>query len=279
MIKIGILHPGEMGISIAASAINSGHLVHWVSTGRSEKTRIRAAKQDLMEMQSLTELCQACEMIISICPPHASEDVARSVIAEGFKGTYLDANAISPKRAKTLGGIMEENKIHFIDGSIIGGPAWKPGETILYVCGNNAEVIRNCFQNGPLEARIIGSEVGKASALKMCYAAYTKGATALLTSILATAEALGVRDQLYQEWDTDDPGFSEQVNSRVLRSTAKAWRFAGEMEEIAATFEGAGLPDGFHRAAVEIFQRMTEVEPGSPVLLDQILEILPHRRI
>jgi 3-hydroxyisobutyrate dehydrogenase-like beta-hydroxyacid dehydrogenase len=279
MSKIGILHPGEMGISIAASAINSGNLVYWVSTGRSEQTHRRAAKLDLIEMQSLTALCQACEMVISICPPHAAEDVARSVIAEGFKGTYLDANAISPKRARRLGGMMEENKIHFIDGSIIGGPAWKPGETILYLCGNNAEAIRDCFQNGPLEARIIGSEVGKASALKMCYAAYTKGTTALLASLLAAAEALGVRDQLYQQWDTDDPGFSEQVNSRVLRTTAKAWRFAGEMDEIAATFEDAGLPDGFHRAAAETFQRMTVVEPGTSVLLDQILAILPRRRI
>jgi len=277
MNSIGILHPGEMGVSIAASAINSGRQVYWVSAGRSKQTRLRAEKHNLIELQSLGELCQTCRIIVSICPPHAAEEVARSVIREGFERIYLDANAISPQRARKLHQLMEENKIEFIDGSIIGGPAWKPGETFLYLSGNKAEVIKDCFQNGPVETKIVGDEVGKASALKMCYAAYSKGTTALLASILATAEALDVREELYRQWDLDEPASSEQINRRVLRSTAKAWRFAGEMKEIATTFEEAGLPDGFHKAAAEIFQRMARLEPRTLFSVDQILATLPHK--
>jgi 3-hydroxyisobutyrate dehydrogenase-like beta-hydroxyacid dehydrogenase len=277
MNKIGILHPGEMGVSIAASAIRSGHAVYWASQGRTEQTRVRAEEQNLIELQSLTELCRTCEVIVSICPPHAAEEVARSVIAEGYKGIYLDANAISPQRAKKLHQIMQENEIDFIDGSIIGGPAWKAGETFLYLSGKGTEVVRGCFQNGPLETKIIGEEAGKASAIKMCYAAYSKGTTALLASILATAQAYDVREELYWQWDMDYPGFSEQVNNRVFRTTGKAWRFAGEMEEIAVTFEEAGLPGGFHKAAADVFQRMAERAPGSPGFLEEILAILSHR--
>ena len=277
MNSIGILHPGEMGVSIAASAINSGRQVYWVSAGRSKQTHLRAEKHNLIELQSLGELCQTCRIIVSICPPHAAEEVARSVIREGFEGIFLDANAISPQRARKLHQLMEENKIEFIDGSIIGGPAWKPGETFLYLSGNKAEVIKDCFQNGPVETKIIGDEVGKASALKMCYAAYSKGTTALLASILATAEALDVREELYRQWDLDEPASSEQINRRVLRSTAKSWRFAGEMEEIAATFEETGLPGGFHKAAAEIFQRMAGLEPRTLFSVDQILAALPHK--
>ena len=279
MSKIGILHPGEMGASVAASAMKGGHPVHWASKGRSEQTRLRAEKQSLIELQSLTELCQTCEVLISICPPHAAEDMAGSVIEEGFKGIYLDANAIAPQRAKRLYQIMENNDIHFIDGSIIGGPAWKAGETYLYLSGKGAEVIRDCFQNGPLETEIIGEEAGTASALKMCYAAYSKGTTALLASILATAEVYDVRQALYRHWDLDDPGFSEQVNRRVTRATGKAWRFTGEMEEIAATFAEAGLPDGFHKAAAEVFQRMANLEPDRLNQLAQILAALPVQQI
>ena len=103
----------------------------------------------------------------------------------------------------------------------------------------------------------LGIEIGKASALKMCYAAYSKGTTALLAAILATAESLGVREELYQQWELDDKGFSEQVNRRVIRVTAKAWRFEGEMKEIAETFHEASLPDEFHHAAAEIYRRMS----------------------
>ena len=194
MSNIGVLHPGEMGISIAASAINNGHQVYWISQGRSDKTRVRAEKYDLIEIDSLFELCQSCEIIFSICPPHAAEEVAKSVIEAEFKGLYLDANAISPQRAIKIGHTLEPNDIHFVDGGIIGGPAWRPKETWLYLSGKYSEEIAWCFSNGPLGTKILGDEIGKASALKMCYAAYSKGTTALLAAILATAESLGVRE-------------------------------------------------------------------------------------
>lgn len=254
--KIGILHPGEMGISIAASAINNGYQVYWLSTNRSEKTRSRAEKHGLLETQSLATMCQKCEVILSVCPPHAAEEVSSSVTSKGFAGLYLDANAISPARARKIGQIIQDAGGTFVDGGIIGGPAWEPKSTCLYLSGEKADAIASIFSNGPLETKVIGNEIGKASALKMCYAAYSKGTTALLSAILAAAESNGVRDELYQQWELDEGGFSEQVNRRMRRVTAKAWRFEGEMLEIAKTFEEAGLPNGFHDAAGEIYHRM-----------------------
>lgn len=275
MSKIGILHPGQMGVSIAASAINSGHEVYWASEGRSSQTRQRAEQYKLVERRSLLQLCETCEILLSVCPPHAAEEVAMSVIEAGFKGLYLDANAIAPQRSTRIGGQMEKAEIHFVDGGIIGGPAWKPKETWMYLSGEHSIAIASCFSNGPLEVKIIGDEVGKASALKMCYAAYSKGTTALLAAILAAAEKLGVRETLYEQWDADDPNFSEQANKRAVRVTAKAWRFEGEMHEIAATFREAGLPDGFHEAAAEVYRRLSGFnEPTEPPGLEQVLEAL-----
>lgn len=275
MSNIGILHPGEMGISIAASAINSGHQVHWLSRGRGTTTHARAEKHKLKEIDSISQFCQTCEVIISVCPPHAAEEIAQSVIDAGFKGLYLDANAISPQRAIQIGQKLEEKAIQFVDGGIIGGPAWTPHTTWLYLSGEHAHEIATCFSNGPVETKIIGAEIGKASALKMCYAAYTKGTTALLSATLATAESLGVREELYQQWDMDDKDFSEQVNQRVKRVTAKAWRFEGEMEEIASTFREAGLPSGFHQAAAEIYHRMAGFKDSSETPpLDDVLNAL-----
>jgi 3-hydroxyisobutyrate dehydrogenase-like beta-hydroxyacid dehydrogenase len=278
MSKIGILHPGEMGISIAASAIKAGHQVYWSSEGRSDKTRARAERYDLREIDSLAKFCQTCEVIISVCPPHVAEEVAVSVGGAGFRGLYLDANAISPQRAIKIGQMLKVNNISFVDGGIIGGPAWTPKETWLYLSGKQANEIETCFSNGPLETKVIGKEIGKASALKMCYAAYTKGTTALLSAVLATAESLGVREELYQQWDMDDQGFSEQVNRRVARVTAKAWRFEGEMKEIASTFVEPGLPGGFHEAAAEVYRRMSHFKDANETpSLDDILRALLTR--
>jgi 3-hydroxyisobutyrate dehydrogenase-like beta-hydroxyacid dehydrogenase len=168
-------------------------------------------------------------------------------------GIYLDANAISPQRARRIGAAVNTT---YVDGGIIGGPAWEPNCTWLYLSGVEAERVAACFSNGPLEVEVIGVEPGKASALKMCYAAYTKGTTALLCGILATAESLSVREDLERQWSRNGSNFAVETAERVRRVTAKAWRFAGEMEEIAATFESAGLPGGFHLAAADLYQRI-----------------------
>ena len=274
-LKIGILHPGAMGISLAASAQNSGHTVYWASAGRSAQTQERAAQHNLVEVRSLDELCETCAVIVSVCPPHAAEEVARQTLETSFDGLYLDANAISPQRAKRIARLMEEAGVKFIDGGIIGGPAWEPGRTWLYLSGDHAERAAACFSEGPLETCILGEEIGKASAIKMCYAAYTKGTTALLCAILAAAESLGVRMDLQRQWSRSGSDFADQAAGRVKRATAKAWRFTGEMDEIAATFAGAGVPAGFHEAAGEIYRRLAhfKAEPEQPSLAE-VLEAL-----
>jgi 3-hydroxyisobutyrate dehydrogenase-like beta-hydroxyacid dehydrogenase len=271
---IGFLHPGEMGVSIAASAINSGNRVYWASENRSAATHERAEKHDLEDVGDLQALCERSVILVCVCPPHAAENVAGSVIKQGFNGLYVDANAISPLRASKIGEMVTDSGGTFVDGSIIGGPAWKPGSTWLYLSGSKAGEIAACFDSGPLETRVIGETIGKASALKMMYAAYTKGTTALLSAILAAAEVLDVRDDLQKQWSYNDSEFVEQTARRVTRGALKAWRFAGEMEEIAATFEDAGLPGGFHLAASEIYRRLSDFKSTPTPPLEDILDAL-----
>ena len=165
--------------------------------------------------------------------------------------------------------------VSFVDGGIVGGPAWEPGQTWLYLSGPRAAEVAACFDGGPLETAILGDGIGQASALKMCYAAWTKGSTALLCAIVAAADQLDVWQALQEQWARDWPGFPEQTANRVRRVTAKAWRFAGEMDEIAATFEAAGLPGGFHAAAANLYRRIAQFKgaPSTPPL-DEVLAAL-----
>lgn len=274
-LQIGILHPGEMGISVAASARNSGHQLYWVSEDRSPATAARANQHGLKPLTTLDQLCRECAVILCVCPPHAAEAVADSVIAAGFHGLYLDGNAISPQRAIQIGERMAAAGITFVDGGIIGGPAWKANSTWLYLSGEKAEQIAACFAAGPLETKVIGPTIGAASALKMCYAAYSKGTTALLAAILGAADYWNVSDVLASQWDHDTPNFTAQTQKRVQQVTAKAWRFAGEMEEIAATLDAAGLPAEFHQAAAEVYRRLAGFKdaPTTPDLAE-VLRVL-----
>jgi len=272
---IGILHPGEMGISIAASAQNSGCEVYWASEGRRQQTRERAAQFHLRDARSVASLCAECPIIVSVCPPDAAESMANEVLAAGFTGIYVDANAIAPQRTIKIGQTMSAAGVNFVDGGIIGFPAWKPGTTCLYLSGEGAATVADCFSAGPLDTKILGTGIGKASALKMCYAANTKGTVALLAAILTTAEALGVRQELFEQWKRDDPAFPEQVQKRIQANAPKAWRFVGEMEEISRTFSEAGSPGEFHSAAANIYQRLARFKDSrTPPTLDEILAAL-----
>jgi 3-hydroxyisobutyrate dehydrogenase-like beta-hydroxyacid dehydrogenase len=268
-----------MGISLAASAKNSGCQVYWASEGRSPQTRERAERFSLHDAQTVAELCATCSILVSVCPPHAAEAVAAQVLDRGFSGLYLEANAIAPERVIRISQEMEAAGVTFVDGGIVGGPAWEPGQTWLYLSGRQAAAAAACFSAGPLETDVIGQAIGKASALKMCYAAWTKGSTALLCAIVATAESLAVWEELQQQWERDWPGFVEQTVQRVRRVTAKAWRFAGEMDEISATLEAAGLPGEFHSGAATLYRRLARFKDAetTPCFAEVIAALLEAR--
>ncbi len=273
--SIGIIHPGEMGISLAASALNCGLDVYWCPAGRSKATTERANKLGIKALDTLQELCNTCEILISVCPPHAAVAVADRVIACNYQGIYADVNAIAPTTVKTIAQSMTDTDIEFVDGGIIGLPAQQRGTTWLYLSGNKADKVASCFSEGPLETSILGPEIGKASALKMCFAANSKGTAALHTAILGTAETMGVREALEKQWAIYTPGFTDKSQSRIRQVARKAWRFSGEMKEIAATIEAAGLPHEFFIAAAQVYERQKSFknsveEPTVEEILERI---------
>src|SRR6266700_6330879 len=272
---IGLLHPGDMGSMVGASARANGLRVLWASEGRSPQTLERAAAAGLEDIKGLAPVVAASQVILSVCPPHAAVDLAREVAAQGFSGIYVDGNAVSPQTGREIGRIVEKGGATFVDGGIIGPPPRKPGTTRLYLSGEQAGAIARLFEQGPLQAIAIDGGPGAASALKMAYAAYTKGTSALLIAIRALAMQAGVDKALQEEWARSQPGLGNKSESAARDNARKAWRFTGEMAEIAATFEDAGLPGGFFVAAGEIYDRLAAYKDAAePPSLEEVLKAL-----
>jgi Domain of unknown function (DUF1932) len=234
---VGLLHPGEMGAAVGLVLQANGHEVLWASEGRSDATRARAAT--FRDAVTVDGLAAEAELILSICPPHAALDVARAV--EGFDGVYVDANAISPMRAQEVASLHPR----FVDGGIVGGPPDEPGTT-LYLSGPGAASVAVLFLGSDLEPRVVAN----ASALKMAYAAWSKGSAAMLLAIHDVALHFGVEE----EWRLAAPELAERLPRAEQAAATKGWRWIGEMEEIADTFAAAGQPDGFHRAAARVYR-------------------------
>jgi 3-hydroxyisobutyrate dehydrogenase-like beta-hydroxyacid dehydrogenase len=249
---IGLLHPGEMGAAVGRCLTDRGLTVLWASEGRSQQTAARAAAAGLTDAGTPRKLAAAAEVIISVCPPFAAMDTAWAV--HGFTGRYLDANAISPGTAREVAELVTGNGGSYADGGIIGPPPVSAGTTRLYLSGEAAAAVAGLFEGTPLETKMAGGGQTGASAVKMAYAAWTKGTAALLLATRALAVASGVDDTLLAEWALSQPSLAGQFARSARSGMTKGWRWVGEMEEIAASMAAAGLPDGFHLAAAEVFR-------------------------
>lgn len=262
--RIGILHPGQMGASVAAAAAEGGAEVGWASEGRSNPSRARAQAAHLHDKRTLSELVAWSEIVLSVCPPAAAVSLAESVAALDFRGVYVDANAVSPATARRVEDIVRSSGASFVDGSIIGLPPATTGAARIYLSGPRAESVRAVFAGGLFTPRVVSGEPGAASALKVCYAAWTKGSEALLLAIRALAHVEGVGPELLAEWDESLPGLNARSTAAAEAYALKAWRFEGEMREISAAFAERSLPRGFHLSAAEIYGRMARFKDRDP---------------
>ena len=252
---LALLHPGNMGVTIGAAAASCGARVLWAAQERSAATRKRAKEAGLHDVGSLAEAVRRCDVVVSVCPPHAAVDVARAVASENFTGIYVDANAVSRATAEAIGAIVTAAGARFVDGGIIGSPVKQSGTTRLYLSGSCAAEAAELFNGSMLDARPIGSAPGAASALKVAYAAWTKCTDALVLAIRALATHEGVDKALLEEWAISQPTLERKCQRAAAVAVPKAWRYVGEMQEIAAAFESAGLPNGFHDAAAKVCER------------------------
>jgi 3-hydroxyisobutyrate dehydrogenase-like beta-hydroxyacid dehydrogenase len=248
MATIGLLHPGDMGAAVGAALAGAGHEVLWASDGRSEASARRAAEAGLTDVGDVGGVLARAQVVFSIVPPHAAREVAGA--ARDYAGVWVDANAIAPATARAVAAGVAR----YVDGGIVGPPPHRAGTTRLYLSGAGAADVAALLDGTPLEAIDLGPDPTAASAIKMAYAAWTKGSAALLLATRELAERLGVGDALAAENARSQPGLDARWESARASARAKGWRWIGEMEEIARAFADAGLPPGFHQAAADVYR-------------------------
>ena len=277
-VSIAVLHPGEMGAAIGARLRERGHRVAWASLGRGAASHRRATESGLEDAGSLRETLAGCSIALSVCPPHGALELAREVAALGFAGRYVDANAVAPATAQQIGAIVQAGGASFVDGGIIGPPPAGRSGARLFLAGEGASELAPLLSSGTFAAIALDGPVGAASALKACYSAWNKGSIAMLAAIRALACSHGVDDALLDEWRGSDPDVIRRLE-RVPASARKAWRWSGEMDEIAAAFRQSGLPSGFHEAAAEAYRLLEGFkDAGASPSFEELVEALTTER-
>jgi 3-hydroxyisobutyrate dehydrogenase-like beta-hydroxyacid dehydrogenase len=264
--KIGVTSPGDMGQAVAQRPKAKGFEVFVALDGRSARTRELGRKAELTDCGSLEKLVGTCDAIMSILNPAAAVENARAV-AEAMRKSgktplYIDCNAIAPQTCKEIERIMRDAGAAFVDAAIIGPPPRGSAKARLYVSGADAGALSQ-LGDAQLEVRVVGERTGDASAVKMCYAAVTKGAIALGAELLMTARKLGVEKTLDAEFRESQAELYEWILNRSVPMPPKAYRWVPEMLEIAKTFEGVGLTPRILEGAADMFEYIAATPLGA----------------
>jgi 3-hydroxyisobutyrate dehydrogenase-like beta-hydroxyacid dehydrogenase len=272
---VGLVSPGAMGTEVGRSLAGLGSRVVVALEDRSGRSRARAKAAGLEDLGSLTELVRESDLVLSIVPPAFAVEVA-SAVAGAMAATdnhpvVIDANAVSPARAREVADAIEAAGGTYVDGGIVGGPPRPGGHTDLLLSGMGAETLAPELTTDALVTTYLGPDATAASALKMCYASWTKGTSALIISIRAVARRQGVEDALVDLWGRSQPSLLARSDAEG-RVAGRAWRWVDEMAEIARTFEDAGLPGGAAVAASLLYERLASFKDvDAPPSLDDLL--------
>jgi 3-hydroxyisobutyrate dehydrogenase-like beta-hydroxyacid dehydrogenase len=254
---IAILSPGDMGSAVGAVLAGVGHRVITCLDGRSARSHALAEASGIADVAPLEAMVGEADLILSILPPAAAVDTARraaaAMTAAAATPVYADCNAIAPATARQVAEAIAAAGAPFVDCGIVGPAPRQAPATRFYVSGADCAPMQ-ALQSDLIDVREVPGGVGQASALKMCYAALTKGSWTLHVALLTAAARLGVGDMLRDELEFSQKDTYARMRARTPGLPIDAGRWIGEMEEIAATFEAAGVTPDFHRGAAAMFR-------------------------
>lgn len=261
--KVAILSPGDMGHAVGRALFEHGFEILTHLEGRSERTCALAQDAGFRISATLNELINEADLLLSILVPASAEtvakEIARSLQETGETTLIADCNAISPMRSERIGRIIESAGGRYIDASIIGHPPGRDVPPRFYVSGQYADAMVELDGKG-VAVKALGGDVGRASGIKMCYAALTKGTSTLQVALLTVAESLGLGSELHEELAYSQKAALRSMESGIPRLPPNAHRWIGEMEEIATTFAAQGVTPNFHLGAAAIY-RLLEQTP------------------
>ena len=252
--RIAIIAMGDMGSGVAARLVHNGVRVVTNLVGRSDASADRAARAGVEIAPDDAAMIVGCDMILSIVPPaHAkamAERLREPLSAAAAPPLFVDCNAIAPATMREIASTYEASGLPMVDAGILGGPPH--GESYsprIYASGPGAADLAALKAFG-LDVIVCSDRIGDASAVKMSFAGMTKGSHAVALSMMMGAERAGVGEILWKEIEAAVPGLLARPVRMTPEILKKAYRWDGEMEEIARFLAAEpGSETIFHGAA------------------------------
>ncbi len=255
---VAILSPGDMGHAVGQTLREHELRVVTCLTGRSGRTRALSEQAGIEDVPDFADMVAQSDLIMSMTVSGAVPEICRQV-AEAITSTghtdllFAECNAIAPQTAQVMETVITSAGGRFLDASIIGGPPRNGRSPRFYASGVHALEFEQLREFG-LDVRNIGTITGRASGIKMCYAAMTKGSAALHSQLLMAAEMMGLYQPLLEEFQRGQTATVQRMEGWIPGVPAKSRRWVSEMQEIEATFGHLGMTPHLFEGVADMYR-------------------------
>ncbi|WP_180899746.1 NAD(P)-dependent oxidoreductase [Martelella soudanensis] len=274
MHTVAIVTMGQMGSAVAARLVHHGLRVITCLDGRSADSLARAGAAGVT-VTSLDRLVGEAGLVLSIVPPHAARQTAETLLPllgeRPEPPLYVDCNAVSPATLHEICALFDNLGLPFADAGIIGAsplPDRGAGPRV-YMSGPVGTSVEWLGAHG-LDTRLLSDRQGDASALKMAYAGITKGFQALATAMAEGAGRNGQLEALKAEVETSLPDIYKWLAAQLPNMPAKAYRWDGEMAEIARFLDAEDDVASMFEGASRFYRRVARDNAENGPLIETI---------
>jgi 3-hydroxyisobutyrate dehydrogenase-like beta-hydroxyacid dehydrogenase len=173
---------------------------------------------------------------------------------------WCDMNSVAPDSKREAASAIESAGGRYVDVAVM-APVDKGMAVPLLVSGPHAIAAQPLLEAlGFSNVRVVGEEVGRASAIKMIRSVMVKGLEALSSECAAAAEAAGVFDEVMASLDASEKAapWAEKVAYNRERMARHGFRRAAEMEESAKTLQGLGVEPVMTRGTIRLQREAAE---------------------
>ncbi|MEO6015928.1 MAG: DUF1932 domain-containing protein [Polaromonas sp.] len=189
-------------------------------------------------------LCEASELVIAAVTASQSFAVSEEAAKYIRPGSvYLDLNSASPGTKQRSAALIEAAGAHYVEAGVMTSVPPYGIRTPILLGGPLADRIVPRLVAWGMDTKAVSSELGVASAIKMCRSVMIKGLEALVIESYSTARAYGVEDHVLPTLAETFPGIDWETTGAYFfsRVVQHGQRRAEEMRESANTVREAGF--------------------------------------
>ena len=167
---------------------------------------------------------------------------------------WCDGNSVAPETKRGAAAAVHAAGGRYVDMALL-APAYPARLDLPVLLAGEAagEAQTQLAALGFTNLRIVGAEVGRASAIKMIRSVMVKGIEALTDEMMAAAAAAGVADEVLASLDASEAArpWAQRAAYNLERMATHGARRAAEMEESAKTLQSLGVEPLLTRATVQ----------------------------